>query len=249
MAFRTRKTCVRRSLVKRTRRIRRSTVGVGHEAKDIAVRVDDPGDVAGRAVRVVEVAEHHLAFALQPIERGLVGEEIAFAVTDGHRGLPPPGVAGGEAGLGIDHGQVDGLAVVFQVIVAQQGARQQARFAEHLETVADADRGDTAPGGGLHLRHHRRKRRHRAAAQVVAIGKPAWQDDQVEATRQGRVAVPDHIDLGPGGPLDRHLAVAVAVGARKNNDGGFHRQALMRIRPGRAAGRRLRRAPGRFGGR
>src|SRR3546814_3855439 len=42
--------------------------------------------------------------------------------------------------------------------------------------------------------HDRRQRGHGAAAQVVAIGEAAGQHDQVEAVRQGGVAMPHHID-------------------------------------------------------
>src|SRR5437879_13367234 len=55
-------------------------VRVRHQAQDIAPAAHDAGYAARRAVGIVEVAEHHLAFAFQPVEGGLVGEEIALAV-------------------------------------------------------------------------------------------------------------------------------------------------------------------------
>lgn len=52
-----------------------SVLRVRHQADDGAGGVADAGDVAVRAVRVdVEVAGQHLALALEPVQRGLVGD-------------------------------------------------------------------------------------------------------------------------------------------------------------------------------
>ena len=47
-------------------------------------RVQDAGDVAQRAVGIIEVAEGDAVFGFQFVERALVGEVAAFAVGDGH---------------------------------------------------------------------------------------------------------------------------------------------------------------------
>ena len=51
---------------------------------------------------------------------------------------------------------------------------------------------------------------------------------------QGGVAVPDHIHRRAGGALDGDLAVAVAVGAGEDDDGGFHVRRTHRERVWRA---------------
>jgi hypothetical protein len=187
--------------------------------------VHDAGDVAGRAVGIVLVAEHHLAFALDAVQRLFVGEEVALAVADGHHRRALLAEAGGEAGLAVDHVQRHRLADVLQLGVAQQGAGQQARLAQHLEAVADPDHRH-ALGGLDHFAHHRALGRHGPAAQVVAVREAAGQDDQVQVVRQGRLLVPDHFNAGSGGALDGDLAVTIAIGTGEDDDGGFHGAGL-----------------------
>ena len=50
---------------------------------NVALPVQDAGDVAHRAVGIVDVAERHAVFGFEFIERALVGEIVAFAVGDG----------------------------------------------------------------------------------------------------------------------------------------------------------------------
>jgi hypothetical protein len=71
------------------------------------------------------------------------------------------------------------LANEFQLRIAHQDAGQQARFAQDLKAVADPEH-ETAIGGVFaHRVHHRRAGGNRAAAQIVAIGKPAGHHDEV----------------------------------------------------------------------
>src|SRR5690606_14316464 len=70
-------------------------VRVRHHAQHIAAIVDDAGDVPGRAVGIVDIAEDHLALALEPVEGGLVGEIVPVAIALGHGHLPLALVAGG----------------------------------------------------------------------------------------------------------------------------------------------------------
>ena len=57
--------------------------GVGHHAHHIAFAVEHAGDVAQRAVGVVDVAEGDAVFGFEFVERALVGDVAAFAVSDG----------------------------------------------------------------------------------------------------------------------------------------------------------------------
>jgi len=197
---------------------------VGHEAQDVAGPVDQAGDVVQRAIGIVGVAEDHLALALDAGKGVGVREEGAFAIAHSHHHLAAAAEGAGEAGVRPDNVQLHGLADVLQRRIPQEGARQEAGLAEHLEAIADADNGHAPVRRLAHLGHDRRQGRHGAAAQVVAIGEAARQDDQVQALRQGCLGVPDHVHGGPGGALHRDLAVPVAVGARKDDDGGLHGQ-------------------------
>ncbi len=54
-----------------------------HHAHHVALAVQNAGDIAQRAVRIVDVAERHAIFGFEFVERALVGEVAAFAVRDG----------------------------------------------------------------------------------------------------------------------------------------------------------------------
>ena len=86
--------------------------------------------------------------------------------------------------------QVDLAADEAQVLVEQQGAGEQARLAEDLEAVADAEH-RAARGGELGDRLHRRREAgDRAGPQVVAVGEAAGDDDRVDAAEVA-LFVPD----------------------------------------------------------
>ena len=72
-----------------------------------------------------------------------------------------------------------------RLAVAPHGAGQEARLEQDLEAVADAEHQPARLGVPLDRRHHRRERRHRAGAQVVAVGEAARQDHEV-APLEGR---------------------------------------------------------------
>ncbi len=63
--------------------------------------------------------------------------------------------------------------------------------------------------------------RHGAAAQVVAVAEAAGQHHEVDRLEVG-VLVPDHDRLAAGRLAQRHLDVAVAVGAGEDDDRRFH---------------------------
>ena len=131
-------------------------------------------------------------------------------------------VAAGEEALAASR-RADGtsLADELQRRVAHQRARQHPRLGQHLEAVADAEHRRAARGPRLDLAHDRRLRRHGAAAQIVAVGKAAGNDDQIDR-RQIGVAVPDLERRLAETALQRVEHVALAVGAGKNDDGGLH---------------------------
>ncbi len=63
------------------RRVGRA-LGVRHQPEHPPVRREDAGDVARRAVGVVDVAEGDAVLALEPVERVGVGEVVAVVVGD-----------------------------------------------------------------------------------------------------------------------------------------------------------------------
>ena len=55
-------------------------LGVGHHAKHVAARVEQPGDAIGRPVDRAAVAKGDEPFALDPLERRRIGLEIAVVM-------------------------------------------------------------------------------------------------------------------------------------------------------------------------
>src|SRR5690606_24981121 len=190
---------------------------VGHEPDDVPGGVGHRGDVVERPVRVdALVALHHAALALELVQRAPVGDEAALAVLQRDGDDLADLVAGGPGGVVVLHPQLLVAADEALVVVADEGTGQQVGLAQDLEAVADAqDRQPTAGGldDGL---HHRGEAGDGAAAQVVAVGEPAGQDDGVHAPEVG-VGVPQRHRLGTGEP-DRTLGVPVVERAGEGDD-------------------------------
>ena len=127
-------------------------------------------------------------------------------------------------GAGVLDPQVLHLAQEAAVRVAHQDARQQASLAEDLEAVADAEHQAAALGVKRDRPHDRRSRRDRAAAEIVAIGEAPRQDHEVGALRQVGIGVPDDRRRVARDLFERAGGVLFAIGAGKEDDGGFHRR-------------------------
>jgi hypothetical protein len=111
--------------------------------------------------------------------------------------------------------------------IANEGARQEARFTKDLEAVADAEEEFTGSGVLFHGLHDGREAGDGPAAEVIAIGKSAGQDDEVVAGERF-VLVPDIIGS------DAHFGegedtVLVAIGSGEANDGGFQGSGEVRV--------------------
>ena len=166
-------------------RVRRA-LRVGHEADDVAAGVAHARDGVEAAVRVVDVAEHDPVLGAQLVERRRVAHVVALEVVDRDaQDGPDLGLVGQRALGGLD-ADLDGLAQELQARVLLQRARQQMRFGEHLEAVADADDRTAGRREFGDRVHHRREARDRARAQVVAVGEAAGHDDRVDAASSCR---------------------------------------------------------------
>ena len=127
----------------------------------------------------------------------------------------------GEGRRGGGGGQRNGFADEAEVAIADERAGEQVGFDEDLEAVADAE--DEATLGGVFFErgHDGRVAGDGAAAEVVAIGEAAGEDDEVEAVEAGGI-VPDefggHVEIGGEGVP----GVVVAIAAWKNDDSCFH---------------------------
>ena len=196
-------------------------LGVRHETDDVAALVAQARDVTQRAVGVdVEIPEGDEALALEAVERGLVGDEPAFAVLQRDRDL----LASREAAGPRARRRLDAQALVaadeIAVVVADQAARQEVGFDEDLEAVADAQHRHAAVRRIDDLGHDRRTGRDRTAPQVVAVAEAAGQHDRVDAHEVVR-AVPQRQRLAAG-EADRAHRITVVERTRKIDDADAH---------------------------
>src|SRR5207302_3459332 len=99
--------------------------------------------------------------------------------------------------------------------VAHQRTGQQARFAENLEAVADAQNGATGARVRRDSAQYRREARDRPGTQVVPIAEAAGEDHRIRLFEIG-VAVPDEIRVRSGGAR-RVERVGVAIRAREDD--------------------------------
>ena len=102
------------------------------------------------------------------------------------------------------------------MVVADECAGQQVRLTQDLEAVADAQDGQASSGFAHDLAHDGSGRRDRAAAQVVAVGEAAGDDDRVDAVQVG-VLVPQGHSLRAS-DFNRAGGVAVVEGAGEGDD-------------------------------
>ena len=103
-----------------------------------------------------------------------------------------------------------------QVAVAGERAGQQARLAQHLEAVADAEHGHAVVRPLDDVLHQGRAGGDGAGPQVVAVGEAAGEDDGVDVL-QVVVGVPERDRLAAGQP-HRARGVDVVQGAREGEN-------------------------------
>src|SRR5215203_1116598 len=195
-----------------------------HQAHHVAALVGDPRDRPVGPVGVVaDVPNDDLALGLEAVQRRVVRYVAALAVLERYDDALAGRVAAGPGRRRVRDLELLVDAVELAVVVADQRPGKQVRLAQHLEAVADAQDRQPAAGRVDQRRHHRREPGDRPAAQVVAVGEAAGQDDRVDVT-QRVVAVPEPDGLGAGQP---HGAgrVAVVQRSREADDPDLHRCA------------------------
>src|SRR3989442_4344553 len=112
---------------------------------------------------------------------------------------------------------MDPLASKLAGRISEERAGKQARFWQDWNPVADPQP-QPAPIRKVGNRlHHRRETRNRAAAQVVAVGKPARQGDQFQIV-ESTLAMVDVAHRLPEDLTDCMGAVPVTPGAGKDDD-------------------------------
>ena len=194
---------------------------MGHQPEHVALAAAHPGDVALGAVGVAtgRVSEDDLAVCLHVVEYHLRRVIAARRVLDRDRQPRFRAARLRERSVVFDHHAIDLAADEAQSLVGQQRAGQQARLAEDLKAVADAEHEPALAGELGDGLHHRREARDRAHAQVVAIAEAAGHDHGIGAA-QVALGVPEQLCIPH--PLRRQLRVDLVAGAGEADDAELH---------------------------
>src|SRR5213082_1726269 len=123
-----------------------------------------------------------------------VSKIAAFAVSNWHSKQRPFGRAVSEWRIRNFYPKRDHLADKTKRAVPHERAREQAGFAQNLETVARAEHEFSCPRVADYRLHDRRETRDRTTAQIVAVSEPARQNDRI-VIAQRHFFVPDVISL------------------------------------------------------
>ena len=163
-------------------------VRMRHHPENVAPGTEDAGYVFKGAVCVplgvggafgIGIAEGDAALSIQGCQSIRVTEVIAFHVADGHADDLPGAKGMGEGGIGCFAAKVKLLTEVALMRVAHEGTGQKSRFAEDLETIADAEHQAAGVGEAADGSHDGGEGRNRTCAQVVAVGESAGNKDGV----------------------------------------------------------------------
>ena len=145
-------------------------------------------------------------------EAGAGGEEFSVALRD---------LGMGESGFHVLKAGMDELADEMQGVIADEGAGEEAGFAEDLEAVANAEDEFAAGGLGGDAAHDGGEAGDGAAAEVVAVREATGKDNEIELFNRGFL-VPDVFCFQAEIALKNVIAVLVAIGAWEPDDSGFH---------------------------
>jgi hypothetical protein len=201
-----------------------------HHSEDVALLIEDAGDVAKGSVWIglwrhitggSAVAKGDAVFGFEALEFLRCAEVITFHMANGDLKDVSPGKLAGEGAVGGFDADVDLLANVLEACIAHERAGEQSGFSEDLKTIADTEDKAAALSKAFDGLHDGRKARDGASAEVVAIGKAARNENGIDALQIFRV-MPEKADGLVGDFSDDVVGVVVAVGAGKDEDAKFH---------------------------
>jgi hypothetical protein len=105
--------------------------------------------------------------------------------------------------------------------ISHQRTWQQTRFTENLKAIADSQYQAASPSELEDATHDRRKARHGAAAQVVAVRKSTRQHQAIEMARK-IILMPEEFNLLTHVPFQSIKDVLIIAGTRKNSYAPTH---------------------------
>src|SRR5665213_1918257 len=211
-----------------------------HQAHHIALFINNPGNIIERSIRIrltsyisfpIAIAKDYLPVRFEIRKDFLGHDKIPFAVRDRNAknvGRPPPApslkrrrrIKSSVIALGV---QINFLARKFQRFVPNEHAWQESALAEYLKSVADTKHRAAFVRIANNIAHDWREPRDGARPQIIAIGKSARQNDEIDI-------FPNRIGFMPnefGIRLAEHKLhgvhrVVIAIRAGENDDAGSH---------------------------
>src|SRR5215472_3693666 len=203
-----------------------------HQAQDVALAIAHTSDICQGSVRIgrrllasiwSRIAKCDLVIALEVRERRAVAKIISVAVRDRNFQHLAGLCSRGERRVPRFHSNVYLAAHEPHAGVSLQHTRQEARLAQNLETVANAEDKSAAVRELFDRAHNRREARDRARAQIVAVRKTAGQEDRVKAAYLFGL-MPEKFNRLVKNLAERVPCIVVAVRARKHDHADFHRE-------------------------
>src|ERR1019366_5560466 len=204
---------------------------MGHHPQHVAAWAADAGYVFERSVGIrfrrdlalrACIAEDYAVVALQFGQGRFIAKIIAFHVSDGDGQDFAFFARIRERRLIVFHSYVHRLANIFQADIPHESSRQQSRFTQDLEAVADAQHQAALVGEFADGLHDRGELGDGAGAEVVAVSEPSWHDDGVAVLKVLGVVPKESYGLLRD-LLDGPEGIVIAVGTGENNDAEFHR--------------------------
>ena len=165
-----------------------SALRMRHEPGDIASFVANSRDIIERAVWVglfsgfavgINITPEDLVVCPQPGQRLFIGKIAPFTVSDGHAQQFIRGNLICKRRTCRGCFQENVFAAELKRAIANQRTGEQPRLTQDLETIANSQHGPAIGRERLHCFHHWTESGDGSSAQIIAITKPARDDDGI----------------------------------------------------------------------
>jgi hypothetical protein len=201
-----------------------------HQAENVPPLIAHTGDVIQRAIGIsrrrspplgIDITKQDLMVLAQPLQSCRVGVVTTLAVLDREFEQLSFFSLAGKRRVRFFDSKHYLLANKLKPGISHQRTRQQTRFTENLEAIADSQHQAALPSELENAAHDRRKTRHGAAAEIVAVRKSTGEHQAIEVARE-IILMPEKLDLLTHVPFQSIKDVLVIAGARKNNYAPTH---------------------------
>jgi len=144
-------------------------------------------------------------------------------VRDGNIQYRFPGTLSSERSRSVFHSNRHRLADKFLGIILDKSARKKLRLDKHLESVTNPKNSAARLGEPNHIFHDRGKLGNGSRTQVIPIGKPTRQNDEIEPGKVHITLVPYPFRMQLEDVLEDMETIVIAIGTGKNNYAAIHK--------------------------